>query len=131
MNRLSTEQRVRIIGCLVEATRSTPPCADRRGEERDQQAPARPRLDALGLPGPHAVWPDLPGNSDGRDLVVRRLQEGSVKPEHSEDWGDAWTFVGIDPDVKLVRSRFVGQPCAEDAYTSLTDRPAGPAGQPE
>ena len=53
----------------------------------------------------------------------------NVKPEHNEDWGDAWTFVAIDADTKLVPRWFVGQRTAEDACDVLTDLRSGwPAG---
>jgi len=48
-------------------------------------------------------------------------KKANVKPEHNEDYGDAWTFVCIDPDSKLVPSWWVGQRTAEDAWAVLTD----------
>jgi IS1 family transposase len=45
----------------------------------------------------------------------------NVQPQHNADFGDAWTFVAIDADTKLVPSWFVGQRTAEDAYTILSD----------
>jgi hypothetical protein len=48
-------------------------------------------------------------------------KKANVKPEHNADYGDAWTFVCIDADTKLVPSWYVGQRDADDAYTVLND----------
>jgi IS1 family transposase len=45
----------------------------------------------------------------------------NVKPEHNSDYGDAWTFVAIDADTKLVPSWWVGQRTADDAWEILPD----------
>jgi IS1 family transposase len=45
-----------------------------------------------------------------------------VDPErHDVDWGDAWTFVAIDAETKLVPSWLVGQRNADDAVIVLDD----------
>ena len=54
-------------------------------------------------------------------VISRRWRVDLTRHEHDADWGDAWTFVCIDPDSKLVPSWFVGQRCAEDAVTVLSD----------
>src|SRR6266705_7187299 len=67
-----------------------------------------------------------------RNLACQRVQideiwsfvgckKKNVKPEHNPDFGDAWTFVAIDADTKLVPSWYVGQRTAEDAYAILSD----------
>ena len=48
-------------------------------------------------------------------------KKANVKPEHNADYGDAWTFVAIDADTKLVPSWWVGQRTAEDAWAVLSD----------
>jgi len=48
-------------------------------------------------------------------------EKANVKPEHNADYGDAWTFVAIDADTKLVPSWWVGQRTAEDAWAVLSD----------
>ena len=122
MNRLSTEQRARIIACLVEGN----------------SIRATVRLTGAAKNTISKLLLDLGSAcSDYQDRALRNLdcqriqmdeiwsfvgaKKANVKPEHSEDWGDAWTFVGIDPDTKLVPSWYVGQRCAEDAYTILCD----------
>src|SRR6266700_5461082 len=74
-----------------------------RGQEHRHQAAARPGHRVLGLPGRRAAEPDLPAGAGGRDLVVRRLQEGQRQARAQRragstihilpaDYGDAWTF---------------------------------------
>jgi hypothetical protein len=55
------------------------------------------------------------------ELALCGCKKANVKPEHNDDWGDAWTFVCIDADTKLVPSWYVGQRCADDAFTVLSD----------
>ena len=122
MNRLSTEQRARIIGCLVEGNSIR---ATVRLTGAAKNTIVKLLLDlgsACSEYQDHAL----------RGLSCQRIQvdeiwsfvgckKANVKPEHNDDWGDAWTFVAIDPDSKLVPSWYVGQRCAEDAYTILSD----------
>jgi len=67
-----------------------------------------------------------------RNLICQRVQvdeiwsfvgakKANVKPEHNADYGDAWTFVCIDADTKLLPSWYVGQRDADDAWTVLND----------
>jgi IS1 family transposase len=122
MNRLSTEQRARIIGCLVEGNSI-------RATVRMTGA-AKNTISKLLLDLGSAC-------SDYQDRVLRNLpcervqvdeiwsfvgaKQKNVKPEHSPDFGDAWTFVAIDADTKLVPSWWVGQRTADDAYAVLSD----------
>jgi IS1 family transposase len=122
MNRLSTEQRARIIGCLVEGNSIR---ATVRLTGAAKNTIAKLLLD-LG-----SACSDF---QDGalRNLTCQRIQvdeiwsfvgckKANVKPEHNADFGDAWTFVAIDAETKLVPSWFVGQRTAEDAFTILSD----------
>jgi IS1 family transposase len=122
MNRLSTEQRARIIGCLVEGNSIR---ATVRLTGAAKNTIAKLLLD-LG-----SACSDY---QDGalRNLPCQRVQvdeiwsfvgckKKNVQPEHNADFGDAWTFVAIDADTKLVPSWFVGQRTAEDAYAILSD----------
>jgi len=122
MNRLSTAQRARIIAALVEGNsiRSTV-----RLTGAAKNTIAKLLLD-LGS-----------ACSDYQDRTLRGLscqrvqvdeiwsfvgcKKANVKPEHNADFGDAWTFVAIDADTKLVPSWWVGQRTAEDAYAVLSD----------
>jgi IS1 family transposase len=122
VNRLSTEQRARIVGCLVEGNSIR---ATVRLTGAAKNTITKLLLD-LGM-----------ACSDYQDTALRNLgcqrvqvdeiwsfvgcKKVNVKPEHNADYGDAWTFVCIDADTKLVPSWYVGQRDADDAYTVLSD----------
>src|SRR5260370_24670031 len=122
MTSMSTEQRARIIGCLVEGS----------------SIRATVRLTGVAKNTVSKLLLDLGSVcSDYQDGALRGLscqrvkvdeiwsfvgcKKANVKPEHNADFGDAWTFVAIDADTKLVPSWFVGQRTAEDAFTVLSD----------
>jgi IS1 family transposase len=123
VNRLSTEQRAKVIGCLVEGN----------------SIRATVRLTGTAKNTISKLLLDLGGAcstyQDGalRNLTCQRIQldeiwsfigckKKNVDPErHSADWGDAWTFTALDPDTKLVPSWFVGARTADDAWEVLTD----------
>jgi IS1 family transposase len=123
MNRLSTEQRARIIACLVEGNSIR---ATVRLTGTAKNTISKLLLDLGGVCSTY---------QDGalRNLACQRVQideiwsfvgckKKNVDPErHSEDWGDAWTFVAIDADTKLVPSWLVGQRHADDAVIVLDD----------
>jgi IS1 family transposase len=123
VNRLSTEQRARIIGCLVEGS-SIRATVRLTGAAKNTITKL-----LLDLGEACSVYQD----GALRGLPCQRIQvdeiwsfvgckKKNVDPErHSADWGDAWTFVAIDADTKLVPSWFVGQRTAEDAWGVLTD----------
>jgi IS1 family transposase len=122
VNRLSTEQRACVIGWLVEGNSIR---ATVRLTGTAKNTVSKLLLD-LGI-----------ACSDYQDTTLRGLtcqrvqvdeiwafvgcKKANVKPEHNADCGDAWTFVAIDADTKLVPSWWVGQRTAEDAWAVLTD----------
>jgi IS1 family transposase len=122
VNRLSTEQRARIVGCLTEGN----------------SIRATVRLTGAAKNTITELLLDLGmACSDYQDRALRNLtcqrvqvdeiwsfvgcKKANVKPEHNPDYGDAWTFVCIDADTKLVPSWYVGQRDADDACTVLSD----------
>jgi IS1 family transposase len=123
MNRLSTEQRAKIIGCLVEGNSIRATCR--------LTGAAKGTVTKLILDLGEACS----AYQDGalRNLNCDRIQldeiwsfvgakKKNVDPEkHSADWGDAWTFTALDPDTKLIPSWFVGGRTADDAWEVLTD----------
>jgi IS1 family transposase len=122
MNRLSTEQRARIIGCLVEGN-SIRATVRLTGAAKNTISKL-----LLDLGEACSVYQD----KTLRNLPCERIQVDeiwsfvgckakNVKPEHNADYGNAWTFVAIDADTKLVPSWYVGQRTAEDAWEVLTD----------
>jgi IS1 family transposase len=122
MNRLSTEQRARIVGCLVEGN-SIRATVRLTGAAKNTISKL-----LLDLGSACSAYQDR----TLRNLPCQRVQvdeiwsfvgakEKNVKPEHNPDYGDAWTFVAIDADSKLVPSWWVGQHTAGDAWELLSD----------
>ena len=121
VNRLSTERRAQVIGCLVEGNSIR---ATVRLTGAAKNTVTKLLLD-LGI-----ACSDY--QDALRNLTCQRVQvdeiwsfigckKADVKPEHNADYGDAWTFVAIDADTKLVPSWWVGQRTAEDAWAVLSD----------
>jgi IS1 family transposase len=123
MNRLSTEQRARIIGCLVEGNSIRATC------RLTGAAKGTVTKLIIDLGEACSAYQD----KTLRNLTCERIQldeiwsfvgakKKNVDPErHNDDYGDAWTFTALDPDTKLVPSWFVGARTADDAWEVLTD----------
>ena len=123
VNRLSTEQRARIIGCLTEGNSIR---ATTRLTGAAKNTVSKLLLDLGDVCSAYQ-------NDALRNLTCQRIQvdeiwsfvgckQKNVDPErHDVDWGDAWTFVCIDADTKLVPSWLVGQRNADDAVIVLDD----------
>lgn len=123
VNRLSTERRAGIIGCLAEGNSIR---ATTRLTGAAKNTVTKLLLD-LGI-----VCSDYQDRTL-RNLHCQRIQVDEIwsfvgckaknlDPErHNEDWGDAWTFVAIDADTKLVPAWLVGQRHADDASLLLED----------
>jgi IS1 family transposase len=121
-NRLSTEQRAKIVGCLVEGMSI-------RATVRVTGA-AKNTVSKLLLDLGRACSEYQDGTFQG--LQSERFQvdeiwafigakQKNVKPEHDVDFGDVWTFVAIDADTKLCPSWLVGQRNADDAAILMND----------
>jgi IS1 family transposase len=122
MNRLSTQSRARVIGCLVEGN-SIRATVRMTGVAKNTISKL-----LLDLGEACSAYQDR----TLRNLPCERVQVDeiwafvgakakTVKPEHNPDYGDAWIFVAIDADTKLVPSWWVGQRTADDAWEILTD----------
>src|SRR5438270_3243855 len=123
MNRLSTQERARIIGCLVEGNSI-------RATVRITGAAKNTITKLLAELGQACSE-----YQDGafQNLTTRRVEVDEIwsfvyakaknVPEHlqGEDVGDVWTWVGIDADSKLVPSWLVGQRNVEDATFFVRD----------
>ncbi len=123
-NRLSTDQRAKIIDCLVEG----------------MSIRATVRITGAAKNTVAKLLVDL-GMACERyqagvmvDLQCKRLQcdeiwafvyskAKNVPQEHRGEWGygDVWTWTAIDADTKLVPSWYVGNRTAEDAYAFMSD----------
>jgi IS1 family transposase len=124
MNRLSTEERARIITCLVEGMSIRATC----------------RMTGAAKNTVVKLLADL-GNAVARyqdehlrDLPCKRIQADeiwsfcyakakNVPEEHKGDWGygDVWTWTALDPDSKLMASWYIGWRGEEEAIEFMLD----------
>ena len=124
MNRLNTEQRAQVIGCLVEgmSIRSTVRVA----------SVAKNTIVKL-LCDLGRVCTDYQDTAF-RNLTCKTMQCDEIwsfcyakqrnVPEEfkgTPGYGDVWTWVAIDADTKLVPSWLVGERTLADAYTFISD----------
>src|SRR5687767_5738643 len=125
MNRLSTEKRAQVIGCLVEG----------------MSIRATVRLTGAAKNTVTKLLVDLGRACSDyqdrtlRDLTCERVQcdeiwafvgakAKHVPAERQGEWGDFWTWVAIDADSKLVPSWYIGQRTATDALEFMRDMAA-------
>lgn len=124
MNRMSTERRAQVLGCLVEGMSI-------RATVRLTGA-AKNTVTKLLVDVGDAASAYM--NETLRDLPCQRIEcdeiwsfvyskAKNVPPGMSADpgVGDVWTWVGLDADTKLVASYLVGSRDAMDAYRFMTD----------
>ncbi len=123
MNKLSTDQRTRIVAALVEGN-------SMRAISR-MTGVSRNTVDKLlvDLGGVCSVYQD----NALRNLPCKRIQcdeiwsfvgckeKNTTAESKAHGWGDIWTWVALDPDSKLVPCWFVGQRHAGCAYHFLAD----------
>jgi IS1 family transposase len=124
MNRLSTEQRARIVGCLVEG----------------MSIRATVRLTGAAKNTVAKLLADLGrACSQYQDTTLRGLKCDRIEcdeiwayvyakdknlPEHLQDrggYGSVWTWTALDADTKLILSWLVGERSAVDAYAFMDD----------
>ncbi len=124
MNKLNTEKRAQVIGCLVEGM-------SMRAINRTTGV-ARNTVDKLlgDLGTACAEYQD----SALRNLTCERVEADEIwafcyaKQKNVPDdfrgtpgYGDVWTWVAIDVDTKLVPSWLVGERTMQDCYAFLSD----------
>jgi IS1 family transposase len=122
MNRLSIERRAQVIAALVEGNsiRSTV-----RMTGAAKNTVVKLLLD---------LGEACSEYQDGafRNLTCKRVQideiwafvgakQKNIKAHHPQEWGDAWTWVALDADSKLVPSWLVGPRNTSSAVTLLRD----------
>jgi IS1 family transposase len=122
MNRLSTQRRAQVIGCLVEGN-SIRATVRMTGVAKNTIAKLLLDLGSACSDYQDRTLRNLPCERVQVDEIWSFVgaKQKNVKPEHNPDYGDAWTFVAIDADTKLVPSWWVGQRTADDAYAVLCD----------
>jgi IS1 family transposase len=122
MNRLSTEQRAKVVSCLVEGN-------SLRATAR-MTGVARMTIEKLlrDLGTACATY----HNANVRGLTSRRIQcdeiwsfvgakAKNVPESKIGEWGDIWTWTAIDADSKLIVGYRVGNRTAPDAYEFMRD----------
>src|SRR5437764_2499338 len=122
MNRLSTEKRAQIIGCLVEGMSI-------RATVRVTGAAKNTITKLLADLGQAcSEWMD----GEFQNLACNRLEcdeiwsfvgskQRRVPAGRQDEWGDFWTWVALDADTKLVPSYYVGKRGPEDALFFMRD----------
>lgn len=118
MNRLSNEDRSRVIACLVEGNSI-------RATVR-MTGIAKKTVSRLGVELGQAcerftdrVMVNLPCEQIQCDEIwafVGAKARNTTAATRANGWGDVWTFVAIDPVTKLIPQWFVGNRTAQSAY---------------
>ena len=124
MNRLSLDKRVQILSCLVEGNSI-------RGTCRLVGVDKKTVLRLLGDVGDACA---AYHHETVRGLTCVRVQcdeiwsfchakERNLKPKYRDhaDYGDLWTWIGMDADSKLIVSWLLGKRTRRDAYRFMRD----------
>ena len=124
MNRLSTEKRAQIIGCLVEGNsiRATVPMT---GAAKNTITKLLADLGEACAEYQDGVLQDLPCKVLEVDEIwsycYAKQKNVPERFKGTPGDGDVWTFTALCADTKLVPSWLVGERTAEDAEYFLTD----------
>src|SRR6266571_8551597 len=124
MNRLTTEKRAQIIGCLVEGM-SIRATVRVTGAAKNTVTKLLADLGDACSSYMSEVMVDLPCQRIEADEIWSfcYAKSKNVPAEHEGEWGygDVWTWVAIDADTKLVPSYYIGRRDAGDGYAFMTD----------
>ncbi len=124
MNRLSTEKRARIIGCLVEGM-SIRATVRVTGAAKNTVAKLLVDLGEACSAYMNGTLVDLACRRIECDeiwsFVYAKAKNVPVERQGEPGVGDVWTWVAIDAETKLVPSYLVGDRSAYTGYRFLTD----------
>jgi IS1 family transposase len=124
MNRLTTEKRAQIIGCLVEGN-SIRATVRMTGAAKNTITKLLVDLGEACGRYQDVVLQDLPCTTIQCDEIWNFVysKAKNVPDEHKGEfgYGDVWTWTAICADTKLVPSWFVGQRNAEDGFLFMMD----------
>ncbi|HEY4894941.1 MAG TPA: IS1 family transposase [Solirubrobacteraceae bacterium] len=124
MNRLSTEKRAQIIGCLVEGN-SIRATVRMTGAAKNTVTKLLVDLGEACAGYQDRVLRDVPCTTLEVDEIWAYCyaKQRNVPDEHKGEYGygDVWTWTAICADTKLVPSWLVGERTAEDAWCFLAD----------
>ena len=119
MNRLSTEKRAQIIGCLTEGM-SIRATVRITGAAKNTVTKLVVDLGEACVAYQHETLVDLSCKTLECDEIWNfcYAKAKNVPEQHRGEYGygDIWTWIAIDADTKLVPTWFVGQRTAEDGF---------------
>jgi IS1 family transposase len=119
MNRLSTEKRAQIVGCLVEGMSIRSTCRI-TGAAKNTVTKLVVDLGEACNVYQHDVLVDLPCKTIECDeiwnFVYAKDKNVPAARKGEQGIGSVWTWIAIDADTKLVPTWFVGQRTAEDGF---------------
>ncbi len=134
MNRLTTEKRAQIIGCLVEGN-SIRATVRMTGAAKNTITKLLVDLGGACAEYQDRVLVDLPCRTFQCDEIWNFVysKQKNVPEQHKGEfgYGNVWTWTAIYADTKLVPSWFVGQRNAEDGFLFMMDLKGRLAGQPQ
>jgi len=124
MNRLSTEKRAQIVGCLVEGN-SIRATVRMTGAAKNTVTKLLVDLGAACAEYQAAELVDLPCRTIQCDEIWAFCysKQKNVPEQHrgTYGYGDVWTWTAICADTKLVPSWLVGERTVDDAWAFLSD----------
>jgi IS1 family transposase len=124
MNRLSTEKRAQIIGCLVEGN-SIRATVRMTGAAKNTVTSLLVDIGAACAEYQDAVLRDLPCTTIQADEIWAYCyaKQKNVPDEHRGEfgYGDVWTWTAICADTKLVPTWLVGERTLNDCWTFIED----------
>jgi IS1 family transposase len=124
MNRLSTEKRAQIIGCLVEGNSIRATCR-MTGAAKNTVTKLVVDLGEACMAFQDRTLVDLPCKTLQCDeiwnFVYAKAKNVPAERRGEPGVGDVWTWIAIDADSKLVPSWFVGNRTAEDGFLFMMD----------
>jgi IS1 family transposase len=124
MNRLSTDKRAQIIGCLVEGN-SIRATVRMTGAAKNTITKLLADLGEACAEYQDGVLQDLPCKVLEADEIwsycYAKQKNVPEQFKGTPGYGDVWTFTALCADTKLVPSWLVGERTAEDAEYFLTD----------
>ncbi|MGH2854726.1 MAG: IS1 family transposase [Solirubrobacteraceae bacterium] len=124
MNRLSTERRAQVIGCLVEGN-SIRATVRMTGAAKNTITKLVVELGEACSRYQDAALVDLPCTTIQCDEIwnfcYAKAKNVPVDRQGQFGYGDVWTWIAICADTKLVPSWFVGQRDADDGWLFMMD----------
>ena len=124
MNKLGTEKRAQVIGCLVEGN-SIRATVRMTGAAKNTVVKLLTAVGKACADYQDKVFHDLPCTKIQCDEIWSFCysKEKNVPADHKGEWGygDVYTWTAIDADTKLIPSYFVGRRDAQCAHAFMTD----------